>query len=164
VGKGGDRLQRLAHLAEITAALAAVAAVLLSAWFFWQGAQEQKYAAALSILEDQMQLEIEHPELAYREPDATFNPDDSAYVEFASHALFTAETLFSLVGNNGSWRRTAAGIVDDHIPYVLAPTFPCDQYDPAFVDFVRTETRAYADAKGVSVCPPARDADAGSPS
>jgi hypothetical protein len=148
-----SRLERIAHVGETVGGAAAIVAVLLSAFFFWQGAKADKHATAMGILQDLMQSQVEYPDLAYRDPDSVLDPNDEAYVQFASHAIFVAESLYNLMGDDAAWHQTAADIIDNHVPFVLYPEFPCSEYDPEFLAFVVDEVRPHAEQQQVSVCP-----------
>ena len=56
-------------------------------------------------------MAVEHPDLASRNRN---QPVDARYEWFATHALFTAETLWSLVGNDPRWQSSIAAILRQH--------------------------------------------------
>ena len=54
---------------------------------------------ALGVLQEHLKAAVEHPDLASRGHD---QPVDARYGWFATHALFTAETLWGLVGDRSA--------------------------------------------------------------
>ena len=66
---------------------------------YQRSAAHQRQAASLGILQDYLKMAVEHPDLASRDPG---QPVDAEYEWFATHALFTAETLSVLVGDDSA--------------------------------------------------------------
>jgi hypothetical protein len=129
------RLQNRAHKATIVAAMIATAGFIAGGWFSRDAAHSQARSVAVSVLQDYYKLAIEHQDLANR-PDE--RPMDERYEWFASQAYFTAETIFILTGDT-EWRNTVRGIVHSHHAFVRDGGFVCEDFNPRFVKFVRTE-------------------------
>ena len=88
---------------------------------YQRSAVEHRQAAALTMLQGYLKLAVEHPDLASRHPD---QPVDARYEWFATHALFTAETLWSLVGDDsrdGKERSTRSCATPKYLVRVLSP-------------------------------------------
>jgi hypothetical protein len=142
--------------ASISAVFAALIAAIAFAWGAkteLDAARAQALATVLGIVQAQTQLALEYPDLAARDPDDTAALEDPRYVWFAINALTTADSIYALVGDDPSWRYAAEALVQQHLPFVLSPEFPCELFAPAFVRFVREETREMAEMAGVTVCP-----------
>jgi hypothetical protein len=138
-------LQHFAHYATIAAAFVAVAAFVVGAWFTWQAAKGQAEAAAVAVLQDYFKLAIDHPDLADWPEE---KPVDDRYEWFASHAYFTAETIF-IHADETEWRNTARSIVRLHHAYVRDGRFSCEDFNPDFVDFVRAEVPDFRCAQDI---------------
>jgi hypothetical protein len=137
------KLQDFAHAATVVA-------VLISIWAFWSGtrfnaraARTQARAAAVGVLQDYYKLALEHQDLANRADDRQV---DDRYEWFASHAYFTAETIFILTDET-EWRNTVRDIIHQHHTFVRDGRFACEDFNPRFVDFVRSELRDFRCAK-----------------
>ena len=85
-----------------------------------------------------MKLAVEHPDLASRGHD---QPVDAKYGWFAMHALFTAETLWDLVGNDPRWERAIDGILRQHRGYLEQGVFSCADYSREFVKYLQMRVR-----------------------
>ena len=86
------------------------------------------------MLREYLKLSVEHPDLASRVPD---QPADVRYEWFATNALFTAEALWGLVGDDPKWEKSIAAIVRQHRGYLVQGDFPCGDYTPDFVTHMR---------------------------
>ena len=102
---------------------------------YQRSAAEHRQAASLSMLQEYLKLAVQHPDLASRLPD---QPVDARYEWFATHALFTAETIWSLVGDDSRWQRAVDSILRQHHGYLVQGAFACGDYSPEFVTYVRT--------------------------
>jgi hypothetical protein len=129
------KIQNFAHWATIFAVAGSLFAFAYGAWASVAAARSQARASAVGILQDYFKLAIEHQDLANR-PDE--QPVDDRYEWFASHAYFTAETIFTLTDED-EWRNTVRGIIRLHHPYVRDGRFACEDFNPRFVEFVRSE-------------------------
>jgi hypothetical protein len=105
---------------------------------YQRSAADQREVAALGVLQEYLKLAVEHPDLASRGPD---EPVDARYGWFATHALFTAETLWGLVGNDPRWERAVASILRQHHGYLEQGVFPCGDFTPEFVKYLQTRVR-----------------------
>ena len=129
-----DKLQRGAHWSTIGGAIVTATSVLFAACTYYETSQAQTEAAAVAVLQEYLKLAIEYPSLANRRPNA---PVDSRYDWFASHAFFTAETIYNLTEGEHGWDRTIGAILREHRSYVIQGAFPCGDFDPDFVSLVR---------------------------
>ena len=101
---------------------------------YQRSASEARQAAALGMLQEHLKLAVEHPDLASRGPD---QPVDARYEWFATHALFTAETLWGLVGSDARWERAIDSILGQHRAYLGQGSFACADYTPGFVTHIQ---------------------------
>jgi hypothetical protein len=134
-------LQQLALWASIVLATATVISLLMAVWTYRGNADAQVRSAeaqvqllALSTLQRYLDLAVAHPELASRENE---QPIDPQYGWFAAQALFTAQTLSTLVGHQADWQRAINAIVRQHRPYLRSGAFVCDDFAPDFVSYLR---------------------------
>jgi len=79
-------------------------------------------------------LSVEHPELASRE---SSQPMDARYSWFATHALFTAETLWTLVGSDKKWQNTITFVLHQHRGYLEGGALSCDAFQPEFMRYMK---------------------------
>lgn len=120
-----QRWSRWASIATVGAALFAIVTFAWSAKMELDTARAQAMATTLEILQAQMQLAVEHPELAMgagEDPARLANPD---YGWFAMNALLTADTVYALMGDDPEWSQSAAMLVLQHEAFVRSPDFPC---------------------------------------
>ncbi len=87
------------------------------------------------MLQEYLKLAVEHPDLASRRPD---QPADARYEWFATHALFTAETLSGLFGEDPRWERAIDSILREHRSYLVQGAFACGDYSPSFVKYIQS--------------------------
>ncbi len=127
--------QRQAHLATIFGALVTAGSMVFGVLTYQRSAVEHRQAAALGMIQDYLQLAILHPDLASRGPAQAV---DARYDWFATHALFTAETLWGLVGDDPRWERAIDSILRQHRGYLVQGGFACGDYSPDFVKYVQT--------------------------
>ncbi|MFI1165787.1 hypothetical protein ACH4UM_19770 [Streptomyces sp. NPDC020801] len=125
----------------VVLAAATVATVIIAVWTYRRNAEAQLRAAqaqlqltALGILQHYLDLAVEHPELASPSRE---QPVDARYAWFAAHALNTAQTLRTLVGEQPDWQRAINAIVREHRPYLRSGAFVCEDFAPAFVAYLR---------------------------
>ena len=83
-------------------------------------------------------MAVEHPDLASRAPG---QPVDAEYEWFATHALFTAETLSVLVGDDPRWKSSIAFIVRQHRGYLEQGHFICGNFSSEFVTYVKSQIK-----------------------
>ena len=83
-------------------------------------------------------MSVEHPDLASRDPG---QPVDAEYEWFATHALFTAETLWVLVGDDPRWKRSIAFILRQHRGYLEQGHFVCGNFSAEFVTYVKNQIK-----------------------
>lgn len=132
------RWQRQAHLAAIVGAVVTAGSMVFGVLTYQRSAAEQRQVAALGVLQEYLKLTVEHPDLASRSHD---QPVDARYGWFATHALFTAETLWGLVGNDPRWERAIVSILRQHRDYLEQGVFSCGDYSPEFVKYMQTRLR-----------------------
>ena len=83
-------------------------------------------------------MAVEHPDLASRDPN---QPVDDRYAWFATHALFTAETLWGLVGDDPRWTSSIASILRQHRGYLEQGLLVCGDFTPEFVTYMKSHMR-----------------------
>ncbi len=130
--------QRQAHFATILGAVVTAGSMVFGVITYQRSATENRQAAALGMLQNHLKLAVEHPDLASRTPD---QPVDARYSWFATHALFTAETLWSLVGDDLRWERAIDAILRQHHGYLVQGGFACGDYSPDFVNYIQTKVQ-----------------------
>ena len=128
------RRQRQAHLATVIGALVTAVSMVFAVVTYQRSAAEHREAAALGMLQDYLKLAVDHPDLASREPG---QPSDARYERFATNAVFTAETLWVLVGHDQRWQRAIDAILREHRGYVVQGVFACKDFTPEFVNYIR---------------------------
>jgi hypothetical protein len=133
------RWQRQAHLATILGAIVTAGSMVFGVLTYQRSAAEQRQVSALGVLQEYLKLTVEHPDLASRSDD---QPVNARYGWFATHALFTAETLWGLVGNDPRWERAIVSILRQHRGYLEQGVFTCGDYSPEFVKYIRTRVPA----------------------
>jgi len=127
-------LQHLAIWASIALAVATIFSLILATWTYRRNAQAQVQLLALTTLQHYLGRAVDHPELASGGND---QPIDARYAWFAAQALFTAQTLRTLVGGQTDWQRAIDAIVREHGPYLRSGTFVCEDFTPEFVAYLR---------------------------
>lgn len=132
--KDAARLERWAHYSTILAAAVTAGSMVFGVLTYQRSASDQRQIIALGILQDYLKTSVEHPDLASQDRN---QPVDAKYLWFATHALFTAETLWGLVGTDPRWQRAVDSIVRQHRGYLVQGVFACDDFTPEFVDYVR---------------------------
>ena len=130
------RRQRQAHIATIFGAIVTAGSMFFGVLTYQRSAAEHRQGAALVMLQDYLKLAIAHPDLASRGPEQA---PDTRYSWFATHALFTAETLWDLVGDDARWERAIASIVRQHQVFLVQGGFACGDYSPGFVEHIRSK-------------------------
>jgi hypothetical protein len=136
-----SRLQLVALVASIVLAAASAASLLFGVWTYRRNANAQLHATktqlqltALGTLQHYFDLAVEHPELA--SPDDR-QPVDARYAWFAGQALYTAQTLRTLVGDERDWQAPINLLVRNHRPFLHSTYFRPDDFDADFVDHLR---------------------------
>ena len=132
------RRQRQAHYATILGAAVTAGSMLFGVLTYQRSAANQRQAASLGILQDYLKMAVEHPNLASRDPGQAV---DAEYEWFATHALFTAETLSVLVGDDPRWKSSIAFIVRQHHGYLDQGHFICGNFSSEFVTYVKTQVK-----------------------
>jgi hypothetical protein len=130
----GERLQRWTQYAAILGAVVTAGSMVFGVLTYRRGVVEQRQNAATGILQEYLKLSVEHPDLAGRGSD---QPMDAKYVSFAMHALFTAETLWRLVGEDEKWQGTIDAIIRQHRGYMQQGVLACDGFLPEFLNYMR---------------------------
>lgn len=140
-------LQVIGLLGGIALAVATVVSVLFALWTYRSNAQAQVQLLALNSLQHYLDLAVTHPDLASRTDDQAV---DARYGWFAAQALFTAQTLWTLVGDRMEWQRSINAIIRQHRPYLRSGAFVCDDFAPEFVRYLRERVPDIrcADVKG----------------
>ena len=126
--------QRWAQYAQILGPIVMASSVVFGVMTYWRSAADQRQTAALAALQEYLKLSIEHPDLANRD---RAQPVDDKYKWFATHALFTAETLWRLEGDDENWQRAINSIIRQHRGYLEQGAFPGDDFQPEFVNYLR---------------------------
>jgi hypothetical protein len=103
-----------------------------------RSATHQRQAASLGILQEYLKMAVEHPDLASRDPN---QPVDARYAWFATHALFTAETLWGLVGDDPRWTSSISSILRQHRGYLEQGLLVCGDFTPEFVTYMKSHIR-----------------------
>ena len=129
-----SKRQRQAHFATILGALVTAGSMVFGVLTYQRSATENRQAASLGMLQEYLKLSVEHPDLASRAPD---QPADARYAWFATHALFTAETLWNLVGDDLRWQRAIDSILRQHRAYLVQGDFACADFTPEFVKYIQ---------------------------
>ena len=132
------RRQRQAHYATILGAAVTAGSMLFGVLTYQRSAANQRQAGSLNILNDYLKMTVEHPDLASRDPG---QPVDAEYEWFATHALFTAETLWVLVGDDPRWTRSIAFILRQHRSYLEQGHFICGNFSSEFVTYVKNQIK-----------------------
>ena len=130
-------VQTVALWASVVVAAAAVVSLAVGIWDYNRNAQAQVQLTALSILQNYLNLAVQHPDLASRDAG---DPVDARYAWFAAHALNTAQTLRGLVGHQEDWQRAIDAIVRQQQPYLRSGLFECRDFSPGFVTYLRAKT------------------------
>ena len=122
-------------------ALAATGALLWNVHVFKETANRQKESFAVSLLQRYIELAVEYPDLAYPGPSGSIDNriNDKKYTWFASHAVFTAESIYFLLKEDEAWKGTIKGILLNHKPFLHHQIFPCNEYGKDFVLFMQKE-------------------------
>ena len=120
-------MTRLVNLATVAGAAITAASMIFGVMTYRRGVEVQHEAAAIGILQEFLKLSIEHPQLA---SGAAEQAEDPQYAWFATHALFTAETLWSLKGRDRQWESTILFVLRPHRHYLERGALPCDAYKP----------------------------------
>ncbi len=142
-------LQYVTLWAPVVVTVSTVATLLWGVWTYRRNARAQLQLQALSTLQHYLDLAVARPDLASRHED---QPVDAPYAWFAAHALVTAQTLWTLVGEQAEWQRAINAIIRQHRPYLRSGAFVCEDFAPAFVRYLRQKV---ADLK----CAAGGDAD-----
>ena len=127
-------LQYVALWAPVVVTVSTVATLLWGVWTYRRNAQSQMQLQALSALQHYLDLAVARPDLASRDED---HPVDAPYAWFAAHALVTAQTLWTLVGEHAEWQRAINAIIRQHRPYLRSGALVCDDFAPEFISYVR---------------------------
>jgi len=134
MGISNERLQRGANWATIIAGITAILTLSWGFLIFRQTSKEQADAASVRIMQDYLQFTFTRQDIANRPSTA---PIDDQYLWFAAHNMLVAETIYKLNIGEQAWEATAAHIIDDHRPFINHKSFPCAEYDPRFISFIR---------------------------
>lgn len=128
------KVSLVVRYAPVIAATVATASMIFAVTTYLRGARQQRQAAAIGILQDYLKFSVDHPELASRSPDA---PADARYEWFAIHTLFTAESLWTFVGEDERWDRTLEVLIRPHRSFLQRGSLSCDAYQPGFLQFLK---------------------------
>ena len=133
------RRQRQAHYATIVGAVVTAGSMVFGVLTYQRSTFQTRQAGSLGILHDYLKLAVEHPDLASRRPD---QPIDAEYEWFVTNAMFTAETLWTLVGDDPRWSTSISSILRQHRHYLESGVFVCDDFSKEFVTYIKTQTPA----------------------
>ncbi|MBV8858601.1 MAG: hypothetical protein JOZ02_16830 [Acidobacteria bacterium] len=118
----------------IVAGAAAAVTLVTGLVLFKLNSDEQERVATLGVLQEHLKLSVEHPQFA----DGKYVGDEKEQYEwFASHALFTAETIYLMQEGDEGWEQTVRGIVERHANYLVSEKQRCQDFNPKFIEFVR---------------------------
>ncbi len=132
-------LQLIALGVSMILALSAIASLLFTLWSYNRNAQAQVQLLALNSLQHDLDLALEHPDLATRGDD---QPVDPRYGWFAAEAMNTAQILWMLVGQQADWQRSIDAIVRRNRSFLRSGAFVCDDFSPDFVGYLRKRVSA----------------------
>jgi hypothetical protein len=130
----GNRMQRFVPLASILGAAITALSMIFGVLTYRRTIEVQRQGNAVAILQEYLTLSVEHPDLASRTAD---QPVDDRYRWFATRALFTAETLWRLVGQDRRWNSTIELLLRQHRDFLTLGRPDCDVFDPGFLQFMR---------------------------
>jgi len=111
------KLTRLAQLATILGSVVTAATMFFGVSTYRRGVHEQRQAAAVGILQEYLKMSVEYPDFARH---VNGQPMDARYEWFATHAVFTAETLWTQVESDRPWRGTIDFILRQHRDFCRA--------------------------------------------
>ena len=129
-----EKLKRLTQLAAVLGGIVTAASMIFGVMTYRRGVHEQRQVLAVGILQEYLKLSVDRPELASRTPD---QPVDAKYIWFATHALFTAETLWTLVGRDEKWENTIEFVLRNHRDYLRQGAVGCEAYQTGFVEYLK---------------------------
>jgi hypothetical protein len=130
------KLSRLTQWATVVGAVVTAATMFFGVSTYRRGVHEQRQAAAVGTLQEYLKMSVEYPDLARR---VSGQPLDARYEWFATHAVFTAETLWTQVGSDRPWRGTIDFILRQHRDYLQSGALSCDAYQPTFVEYMKEQ-------------------------
>lgn len=133
-----EKWRRQAHYATVLGAIVTAGSMVFGVLTYQRSAVHQRQAGALGMLQEYLKLAVEHPDLASRAVD---QPVDAQYDMFATHALFTAETIWTLVGDDPRSRSSIAYILRQHHGYLQQGVLNCKDYTPQFIAYVKQEVQ-----------------------
>jgi hypothetical protein len=131
----GATAVQLTRWAPVLAAFVTTASMIFAVTTYWRGAREQKQASAINILQDYLKFSVDHPELASRDANA---PTDARYEWFAAHTLFTAESLWTFVGDDERWDKTLDVLLRPHRAYLQEGAVRCEAFQPGFLQYLKS--------------------------
>ena len=129
------KLQNITRWATLAASMVAIITLPMSCYQFKRSSDANARVAAVGVLQDYLKFASDHEDLADW---PASKPITDRYEWFASHSLFVGETVFALMDDR-AWRNSVISIIRAHEPYFRAGRFPCEDYDPKFVAFVKTQ-------------------------
>jgi hypothetical protein len=164
----------------IAALFAFLVPLFLGAYYYYMGAQKDAEVAALNMLRAHEELASNHPDLASEipankakrvKPSGLFTP---AYVRLGTDALFTDESIYTLVGMDPSplprwlektimpgrvervrtWDAAVIDLAELNDTFVLSYDFRCGEYDQRFIAFLKENTKRFE-----SICPARKSTD-----
>ena len=130
------RMTRLVNLATVAGAAITAASMIFGVMTYRRGVQVQHEASAIGILQEFLKLSIEHPQLA---SGAAEQAEDPQYVWFTTHALFTAETLWSLKGRDRQWKALSCSSCARTDITWSGARFHVTRTSRGFVEFMKSE-------------------------
>ena len=133
------KLDRWTQYAAILGALITAGSMIFGVLTFRRTSEEQRQSMALGVLQDYLRLSVEHPDLASFEDGERV---DVRHAWFAANALFTAQTLWRLQGDDPRWERIIKAIIRDFARYLQRGNLACDEYEPEFIDYIKTNVPA----------------------
>ena len=134
-----SKLTRWVQYATILGALVTAGSMVFGVLTFRRSAEEQRQSMALGVLQDYLKVSVEHPDLASFDG---HGPVDVRHAWFAVNGLFTAQAIWTLVGDDPRWKRIVNAIIRDHTVFLQRGNLPCDEYDPAYIEYVRASVPA----------------------
>ena len=134
-----SKLDRWTQYAAILGALITAGSMVFGVLTFRRTSEEQRQSMALGVLQDYLKLSVEHPDLASFEEGERV---DIRHAWFAANALFTAQTLWKLQGDDPRWERIIKAIIRDYASYLERGKLACDEYEPEFISYIKSNIPA----------------------
>jgi hypothetical protein len=150
------RLADYSQFAGIASGAAAVITLIAGLWIFYQTNEAQREAQVLGVLQEYLKLAAENPEIAN---ESFGSPNFNDW--FASHALFTGETIYNMTDGKDGWAPTVQAIIREQQEYLISGSFDCKDYDRRFVAYIRAQIRKSTEGERELKCQRRNESAAG---